>query len=73
MTIRAHTPWYRLPFVGLWRFATAIEKRIGMLRCLLGGSALALIGILCCLSFVGVLIGLPLLVLGITLALRGLI
>ena len=73
MSTDAHTPWYRLPFAALWRVATGIERRIGIVRCLLLGAALTVVGLVCCLTFVGVLVGLPMILLGSAMVLRGLI
>lgn len=74
MEPQAHTtPWYGMPFVALWRLASAAERRLGIVRSLLIGAALATLGLLFCLTFVGVLVGLPLFIFGVTLFLRALI
>lgn len=74
MGTHAHTtPWYGIPFVALWRLASAIERRMGIVRCLLIGAALAVVGLACCFTFIGLPWGLPLLILGGAMVLRGLI
>ncbi len=66
-------PWYGLPFVGLWRLASAVERRIGIVRSLLSGLALMLLGVVFCMTFVGILIGIPTGLFGLALVLRALI
>ena len=66
------TPWYLLPVSVLWRIVSALERRLGIVRSLLIGLGLMLLGIVFCLTFVGILIGLPIFFLGFFLMLRAL-
>lgn len=64
--------WYTWPAIGLWRAASAVEHRLGIARTLLFGLALLTLGLLCCLTFVGILAGIPAMILGAFLILRAL-
>ena len=57
---------------GVWRGASAIERRLGIARTLLLGAALVLAGSLLSLSMVGALAGIPALIAGALLVLRAL-
>ena len=70
MSTGKHRAWYQLPFVVLWYLATTIERRLGIALTLAGGLALMLLGLLFCLTFVGILVGIPTIVLGLFLVLR---
>jgi hypothetical protein len=70
MSSGKHRAWYQLPFVALWYLATAVERRLGIVVTLAGGLTLMLLGLLFCLTFVGILIGIPTIVLGLFLVLR---
>ena len=74
---RPHTApqhaWYWLPFTALWRLATALETRLGIVRSLLIGAGLMTLGMVFCLTFVGILIGFPTMLFGFALVLRALI
>ena len=65
-------PWYLLPFTALWHIVTALEKRLGIVRSLLIGLGLMVLGVVFCLTFVGILIGVPTFFLGFFLLLRAL-
>jgi len=67
------TAWYWLPAVGLWKLVSRIEGRLGIVRSLLLGLGLVALGLLFCITFVGILIGLPTMALGAALFLRAVI
>lgn len=60
------------PFRGLWRAASAIERRLGIASTLLAGLAASAIGLVLILSLAGLLAGIPLLALGLAMVLRAL-
>ena len=67
-----HTPWILWPFVALWDLVTGILKLTGRLIALVVGVVLMIIGIAVSLTVVGAIVGIPLLIFGFTLTVRGL-
>ncbi|MCL4368505.1 MAG: hypothetical protein M1337_05000 [Actinobacteria bacterium] len=65
-------PWYLWPFVGVWRLVATIVGLTGRLVAVLLGFILLVIGFVVTLTIVGAIIGLPLMLFGILLMLRGL-
>lgn len=61
------------PFRAVWRWAGHIEKNWGILPALIGGVALMAVGYLFTATIIGILIGLPMIFVGLLLFLRGLI
>ena len=68
----SRTAWYWLPFVGLWRIASWLVEGLGLVRSLLIGLGLMLLGFVFCLTFVGILIGVPTFIFGVFLVARAL-
>ena len=68
----SRTAWYWLPVVSLWRLVSWLSEHLGIVRSLLIGSGLMLLGFVFCLTFVGILIGVPTFILGAFLVLRAL-
>lgn len=64
--------WYWWPVRALWHLVSRIEERLGIVRSLLIGAGLMVLGLVFCLTFVGILIGLPTGLLGLFLVLRAL-
>lgn len=60
------------PFKWTWRFATRVEKRVGIFITLLSGVVLFLIGSWLISTVLGFLIGLPMVIVGAALVLRAL-
>lgn len=60
------------PVKAAWKFATLIEKSIGILLSLLLAAALLLIGMYLVSTFFGFIIGLPMMAAGVILLLRAL-
>ena len=71
-TERPGTRWYWWPVRGLWHLVSCIEERLGIVRSLLIGAGLMVLGLVFCLTFVGILIGFPTGLLGLFLVLRAL-
>lgn len=73
MTTKAKSvSWVWWPFVALWRLVTFIFEAIGRLLAMLLGVALMFVGVLLSLTVIGAIIGIPLIVFGFLLMLRGL-
>ena len=60
------------PVKAAWKFATLVEKSIGILLSLLLAAALLLIGMYLASTFFGLIIGLPMMAAGAILLLRAL-
>lgn len=67
-----NTPWYLWPFVALWDLLAGIIKVTGRLIAMLLGLVLMIVGVALTLTVVGAIVGVPLLIFGFTLAVRGL-
>jgi hypothetical protein len=66
------TPWYFWPFVALWRLVTGILILTGRLVAVILGLVFVLIGALLSATVVGAIVGVPLLLFGGLLVVRGL-
>jgi len=66
------TPWYLWPFVALWRLLTGILAITGRLVAVVLGLAFVLVGALLSATVVGAIVGVPLLLFGALLVIRGL-
>ena len=66
------SPWYLWPFVALWGLVAGIVKVTGRLIAMLIGLVLMIAGVALTATIVGAVIGIPLIILGFTLAVRGL-
>ena len=69
---RQRTPWILWPFVALWNLVTGILKLTGRLIAMVVGVVLMIVGIALSLTVVGAIVGIPLLIFGFTLTVRGL-
>jgi hypothetical protein len=66
------TPWFLWPFVALFDLVTWIVSLTGRMAAILIGVALTIVGLILTVLVITAPIGLPLLVLGILLMVRGL-
>ncbi len=66
------TPWFLWPFVALWRLCAGIVELTGRLVAVLLGVALMIVGVVLSLTVVGAIVGVPLLLFGALVVLRGL-
>ena len=66
------THWLLWPFVALWHLVTFILEATGRLVAVVLGLALAIAGVVVSLTIVGTIVGVPLVILGLLLILRGL-
>lgn len=71
-TTQRNTPWYLWPFAALWDLVAGIVKMAGRLVALILGLALMIAGVALSLTVVGAVVGIPLLIFGFALAVRGL-
>ncbi len=66
------TPWYLWPFVALWRLVTGILMLTGRLVAVILGLVFVLVGAVLSATVIGAIIGVPLILFGGLLVLRGL-
>ncbi len=67
-----HVPWYLWPFVALWRLISGIVALTGRLVAVILGFVLLVVGLVVSLTVVGAIVGIPMMLLGLLLVLRGL-
>lgn len=63
--------WYFWPFVALWRFLAWIIGLTGRLIAIVLGIVVMILGMLATLTVVGAAIGIPLMIFGFLLVIRG--
>ena len=66
------TPWYLWPFVALWRLVSGILVATGRLVAVVLGLVFVLVGALLSATVVGAIVGVPLILFGGLLVVRGL-
>jgi len=66
------TPWYLWPFVALWRLVSGILVVTGRLVAVVLGLVFVLVGALLSATVVGAIVGVPLILFGGLLVIRGL-
>ena len=66
------TPWFLGPFVAIWRLLTIIIALTGRLIAVILGLALMIVGGIASLTIIGAVVGIPLIIFGLLLMLRGL-
>ena len=69
--VKRQTPWIFWPFVALWDLLAFILGMTGRLVAALLGFVFMVIGVLLSLTFVGAIIGIPLVIFGFLLMIRG--
>ena len=67
-----NTPWILWPFVAMWDLLTGILKLTGRVIAALIGVVLMIAGIAVSLTIVGAIVGIPLIIFGFMLTVRGL-
>jgi hypothetical protein len=65
-------PWYLWPFYAIWRLITWIVRLTGRLIAVILGFALILLGAILCITVILLPLGIPMIVFGFLLTLRGL-
>ena len=72
MTTQAKpAPWYLWPLIGIWKLVTTILELTGRFVAIVWGLVLVLAGVLVSLTLVGAIIGIPLMIVGGMLVIRG--
>ncbi|MCA1552807.1 MAG: TMEM43 family protein [Chloroflexi bacterium] len=72
--VRSHTNLLALlwlPFVAVWHLVTWTMRLVGRLLAIVFGVLLMVVGVLASLTVVGAIVGLPLIVVGFIVTLRG--
>jgi hypothetical protein len=65
-------PWYLWPFHAIWRLITWIVRLTGRLIAIILGFALIIIGAVLCITVILLPVGVPMIVFGFLLTMRGL-
>lgn len=65
-------PWYLWPFYAIWRLITWIVRLTGRLIAIILGFALIIVGAVLCITVVLLPLGVPMIVFGFLLTMRGL-
>ena len=65
------TPWILWPFVALWRLLALFIEITGRLVAAILGLVLMIVGVLVSLTVIGLIVGIPLIVFGFLLVVRG--
>lgn len=66
------TPWILWPFVALWKLVAGIIELTGRLVAAILGLVLMIVGVALCLTVIGAIVGVPLILFGFMLTVRGL-
>jgi hypothetical protein len=66
------TPWFLWPFVALWRLIAGILELTGRLLGIILGLVLVIVGFVLSLTIIGAVVGIPLMLFGLLLMVRGL-
>jgi hypothetical protein len=65
------TPWILWPFVAIWRLVASIIELTGRLVAIVLGVVLMVVGVLVSFTIIGLVIGIPLVLFGFLLVIRG--
>ena len=65
-------PWYLWPFQAIWRLITWIVRLTGRLLAIILGFVLIIIGAVLCITVILLPVGIPMIVFGFLLTMRGL-
>lgn len=72
MTNSNQVPWYLWPFWAIWRFFTWIVSLTGRLIAVLLGLVMLIIGGVLCITVILLPLGIPMIIFGFLLIMRGL-
>ncbi|MBI5879044.1 MAG: hypothetical protein HZB53_15460 [Chloroflexi bacterium] len=70
--VRSHVPWLLWPFRAVWQLVTFVLGLTGRLIAVVLGIVFMIVGVLLTVTVIGAIIGIPLLIFGFFLMLRGL-
>jgi len=68
---KKRTPWILWPFVAIWRLVAGIIEMTGRLVAVILGLVLMIVGVRLSATVVGAVVGIPLIVFGFLLVIRG--
>jgi hypothetical protein len=68
---KRRTPWFLMPFVAIWRLVTGIIELTGRLVAAIIGLLLMIVGVILSLTVIGAIVGIPLIIFGFLLVVRG--
>jgi hypothetical protein len=68
---KSHIPWYLWPFAAIWKLLAIIVEMTGRFVAMVLGILLILAGVIVSLTIVGAIVGIPLAIVGLLLLLRG--
>lgn len=68
---RRHLSWIWWPFLAIWRLLSTIVEMTGRFLAMVLGGILLIVGFIVSLTIVGAIVGIPLMVIGGLLVLRG--
>jgi hypothetical protein len=68
---KRRTPWILWPFVALWRLLAFIIELTGRLVAALLGLVFMIVGLVLTVTVIGAVVGVPLIIFGVLLILRG--
>lgn len=66
-----HIPWLLWPFAAIWRLVAGVISLTGRLLALVLGVVFMIVGAILTLTIVGAILGVPLLIFGFLLIIRG--
>lgn len=69
---KGKTPWILWPFIALWRLVSGIFELVGRVVAIALGIILLVVGVILCLTVIGLVVGIPMAIFGLLLILRGL-
>jgi hypothetical protein len=67
-----HTPWILWPFIALWRLVAGIVGLTGRLLAVVLGLVLMIVGAVLTVTIIGAIAGVPMLIVGFLLVIKGL-
>ena len=70
-TSKGKVAWFFWPFVALWRLLALIIGFTGRVIAIVLGIVVMILGLLATLTFVGAVVGIPLMIFGFLLVVRG--
>jgi hypothetical protein len=70
--LKKRVPWYLWPFWALWRLVTLILAGTGRLVAVILGLVFILVGFILTATFIGAIVGIPFIIFGLLLVIRGL-
>lgn len=70
-TQKKQIPWYLWPFAAIWKLLAVIVEMTGRFVAMVLGIVLIIVGVIASLTIIGAIVGVPLVIIGLLLFLRG--